>query len=350
MSDLLIHIFNVGNSDCILVELPYKSHNIVDFYQSKLLQDHPLYPSVSDKVKNTDFICLTHPHKDHMLGMDKVIEYAYRKDTQFWHTITDAYQVLQLWTTAIDNIDSKRKIHDEVIGLVQILKTVSEKYPKSHIRFMSADNSRNVYNNEDIEISVLGPTINEASNYINMLKKLNESTIKDVDDRIINEMSLTLRIKNGDNSIILSGDATKRNWLRITGRKNEKNPFPQRIQAVKASHHGSDDSYYPELWDDLFGTDPGIILVSADGSIRPTKSFLDSFQTRIDRGINDQIYCTGPIDPHKRPEFLDLSYQIGYDYFSYNVANQGIVKFGNITVRIPFRGQITVEQPFSIPI
>jgi hypothetical protein len=352
MNCLVIRIFAVGNADCLLLEMPNQELGVVDFCRRPSLSGHPLSPANQCQPPNVIFVCLTHPHSDHMTEMEDILDFVAARSGEFWHTVCDMAGVLELYASPRVAKAFRRSLTQELEQLATLASAVAEKFPAERICFISAEpgTSEQVFSTDEIEIDVLGPSLKDAAEYIRMLRRVDAGEIQKVDDRMVNRTLAVLRIRYGENTIILGGDAPSENWLQITNRWQTDNPQPMGVQAVKASHHGSKDSFYPELWDDLFGKESGIILVSADGSIRPTREFLDSFAPRRERGIDDEIYCTGLIDPKRRPEFLGLEYQAVLDFASQPVRDSGMVRWGNIEVTIPYKGPISVTQPYTSPV
>lgn len=352
MNCLVIRVFAVGNADCLLLEMPNQELGVVDFYRRPSLSEHPLFPANQYQPPKVIFVCLTHPHADHMTGMESILDFVAASNGEFWHTVPNMAEVLELHASPRVAEAYRRSFFQELEQLATLANAVAEKLSAERINFITAEpgTSERIFYTEEIEINVLGPSLRDAAEFIHMLRRVDAGEIQKVDDRMINRTSAVLRIRYGENTIILGGDAPSENWRRITGQWQTDNLKPMGVQAVKASHHGSKDSFYLELWDDLFGEKPGIIFVSADGSIRPTKEFLDSFALRRERGIDDKIYCTGLIDPKRRPEFLGLEYQPVLDFVSQPVRDSGMVRWGNIEVTIPYKGPISVTQPYTSPV
>jgi len=203
---------------------------------------------------------------------------------------------------------------------------------------------------ENLTVDVLAPSKEDASAYINMLEEVAAGYRKKIEGRIVNSASAVLRIRHARNTVLLGGDAPSEVWEQITGRVRGVAPRPLGIQCVKASHHGSSDSFYPELWDDLFGEREGTVLISANGTTRPTRQFLESFEDRRKRGICDAIFITRALDPEKRPEFMDLEYQAVLDWLSHAVKDSGIEKWGDITSTVSASGSVDVTQPHAVPV
>lgn len=352
MGDLVIRIYAVGNADCIVLEMPNQELSVNDFCRRSSLTDHPLCPLNSCRAPKVVFVCLTHPHSDHMTGMESILDFVAASGGEFWHTVADMGEVLRLWAHPSVAKASQRLLTRELAQLASVASVVAKEFPADRIRFISAEPGAPVpiLSTARVEVEVLGPSRKDAVGYVRMLHRVDEGKLQKVNDRMINRTSAVVRVRYGENTIILGGDAPSETWQQLTGRTGSNSSLPMETQAVKASHHGSEDSFYPELWDDLFGQNSSIVLVSADGSVRPTRAFLESFQPRRNKGIDDQVYCTGPIDPQRHPEFLALGYQAVLDFASRRVRDSKRVPWGNIEITMPFKGSITVRQPYLTPV
>jgi beta-lactamase superfamily II metal-dependent hydrolase len=88
--DLVFHFLNVGFGDAILVEFPAdkkgeRSYGLVDCYNStktrrylkKLLKIRPGNPKL-------EFICATHPHVDHIKGINPILKDEKYRPKEFW--------------------------------------------------------------------------------------------------------------------------------------------------------------------------------------------------------------------------------------------------------------------------
>ncbi|MFC1968637.1 hypothetical protein ACFLVX_04555 [Chloroflexota bacterium] len=346
MKSLVIHILAVGKGDCLLIELP-EEFGVVDSYNSFQPLSDALHHEDVTKAASVIFVCLTHPHLDHMKGIDSILELAAESGGEFWHTIADMEEVLQLQEDIKDAYFAlaPEEFIEEITEFVKAVGVVLKKFARDRVRFIIAEpgQSERLFSRAGVEIDVLAPSLQITRDYIYMLRLVKSGELQEVDVKMANSISAVLRVRYGENTIILGGDTTSEIWEQITGRNVSKSPQPMQVQAVKASHHGSNYSFYPGLWQDLFGNKPGIIIVSADGVVRPTKSFLGSFQPRKNRGIYDEIYCTGSINFQQREDSFPLEYLAVSDRVSKQIPDNETVQGRNIVMTIPPKGPITVN-------
>lgn len=208
-----IHVINVGHGDSILVEFPdYRDGNqyrpsfgLVDAggedasvknktmnYLKNFLTAR-LGGSYEDFEPNAfrfEFLCLTHPHRDHLLGIMPILEAFGDRIDQFWDC----------------------GFRHNTVSYLAILE-----YLTAHpgIQFMRVT-SGTEFHFGDVEVMVLSPSIDMRNRY----------ETYGVD---INSASIVLRITRGNGVAILAGDAHFDAW----GKVSEEFPRTKRIQYAK---------------------------------------------------------------------------------------------------------------------
>lgn len=353
MSQLTLKLFDVMNGDCIVLEFESSDFGAVDFSRVARLEDHPLRPAFRGEKTRSLFACLTHPHRDH-IGSDwaiwNVLDSVAAAEGQFWHTMANPNETLKLLETIL-SARPDSLIIEEFLRLHSMISVAYWSFPAERVRRLCTAPSKGTSSLKVMgaTIDVLNPDEEGMYEYVKMLRRVANNKINEIDRDFVNRSSAVLRIRYGSNTILLGGDALKSNWLKITGRLHGT-ADPMNVQAVKASHHGAADSFYDELWDDLFGSAPGIILVSADGTKKPSDAFLNSFQTRMNRGIKDVVYCTGLIDPAVREESLQPRIEAVLARKSHRRPGARSLLQGTIEVVMPETGPLVVHQPFRRPV
>jgi len=212
---LSVHILNVGDGDSIVIELPEmkgeRGHIVVDSYLGWKTVNY--LKALGAKVLK--LVVATHPHKDHILGLQKVMEDFNGPVEQFWDSgfrHTSSY-----WYNLIDYILGKQQ-ETIFIRPTSGLSTVMN----------------------GVEITVLAPSINLRNRY-------------DTYGININNSSIVLKLTYKKRTIILAADAQFESWAKITEEfphmEKTTDPF-QHIQVdegyypldcyfLKVSHHGS---------------------------------------------------------------------------------------------------------------
>jgi beta-lactamase superfamily II metal-dependent hydrolase len=261
---LSVHILNVGDGDAIIIELPEvngeRGHIVVDSYLGWKTVNY-LHALGANVLK---LVVATHPHRDHILGLKKVLEDFPGPVEQFWdsgfrHNSSD-------WYGLIEHILSK--MPDTIFirptsGLSTIINGV--------------------------DITVLAPSINLRNRY-------------DTYGININNSSIVLRLTYKDQTVILAADAQFESWAKMTEEfphhEETKNPFqhiiveegyyPLDCHFLKVAHHGSKHGTALEAIEKL---KPNVAAISCGAPSR--WDFPHDLSKDILAEVDTKIYTTG---------------------------------------------------------
>lgn len=185
--DFSIHIIDVGQADCILIQTPSNKNMLIDGGDedsSKIIKSY----LKSKKVKNLDIVVATHLDSDHIGSLDYIIDHFNVKNL---YTPNQVYES-ESYNNLIDSCNKKN------------LK----------IQFLSKNNSLHLDKYSKIE--VLSPS------YI-------------TDDNNANSIVLNINYKN--NNFLFTGDCEIQNEIEMI------NSFElEDIDFLKVAHHGSNTS------------------------------------------------------------------------------------------------------------
>ncbi len=291
---LKIKLFNVGHGDCILITFPDGKHGLIDTqYDSSNIC--PAFNEI-DKIKHLHFLCLTHPHKDHYSGMLRFLKDSNIKIDNFYHSVdiglNQALKFHNLYSVIYDSEASfvtNRELlerggtEDELLAIYEDVWSRSPNFRSALVE------GQEIESISDVEIRSLGPTTSTLNRYnkilVNFFKKKNitQKEIKKLRD-YANKISLVLYLKYGGCGIILSGDSLSTNWrqmIKFIDRK--KIPL---ATVVKASHHGSKDSFYKDMWKQIIN-EKGVVLVSCGRPMHPHSEFVTNLNSN-----GHLIFCT----------------------------------------------------------
>lgn len=181
-SPLCVHYIDVGQGDSIFVKLPNGENLLIDAGDNDAGVDVAGY--LKDlKVKEIDYLVATHPHSDHIGGMDDVIN-RFDIGTMYMPDVTHNTYTFSSLLDAIEENDVKLKV---------------------------AKAGVNILKQESLSIDILSP---------------NGRTYEDM-----NNYSAVLKITYGDTAFLFMGDAEKdiENKLKSNLKSN----------VIKVGHHGS---------------------------------------------------------------------------------------------------------------
>ena len=258
-NDLVISVLNVGFGDNIVIRFPRKADNtypvgIVDCYRAQKTKNYiRLHTGNSFHV---EFICATHPHRDHILGINSLLTDNDFVPTEFWDS---GFR---------HNLNEYRRI----------LTTLKSK-PTRTIR-ASSGMERYIGN---VSITILAPSILLRNRYATYGVDMNNASIvlrlehhsQDVlaikSEEYVGNMSQEDIRKAGKSVAILAGDAEFDSWSHITQEfpKLEKQakhkPLVNKMinylacHTIKVAHHGSMHSSPLDVYEKM---SPNLAVIS----------------------------------------------------------------------------------------
>jgi len=226
-SQLRIHIVNVGHGDSILVELPDLVEGVTRKPRFGLVDAGGSDKDVKNKtleylkaflkyrIEDDDseycfeFICLSHPHKDHLFGMMPVLDY-------FCEDGPGRYAPRQFWDCGFRyNTTEYLNILKFIVGHPEI----------QFVRVASATE----FHFGDVEVLVLAPSIDLRNRY-------------DTYGVEPNDASIVLRVSFGKGVAILTGDAQFDSWGKVV----EEFPRKKHLTYPKIQEN---NKYRPDMRD-----------------------------------------------------------------------------------------------------
>lgn len=265
--DLVVHILNVGFGDTIVIEFPAdatgkRAYGLVDCRKADKTKGYleKLMPAAADK-QPLQFVCATHPHGDHISGIESIL-----KDT--------VYRPLEFWDSGFrHNSDTYRKI----------LETLLEK----GIRMVRLSSGMEFYFGS-VRVSVLSPSVALRNRYATYGVDMNNASIvlrlENYEEDVLlarsreykDRVSLEDVREAGKSVVILAGDAEFDSWAQITQeyprveRTSEHDPVIKKMvnylscAVVKVAHHGSMHSAPLDVYEKM---SPGIAVISTSQTV-----------------------------------------------------------------------------------
>ena len=205
-SDLKIYFLDVGQADCILIQ-NNNENMLIDAGNNEDGEKVVKYLK-KQGIEKFKYIVGTHPHEDHIGGLDNVID-SFDIDTVF---LPDVYTTTNTFVDVLDALENKN---------------MSFTVPK--------ENDKYQLGNASIDILYSGV---------------------DVED--LNDASIVIKLTYGSNTFLFSGDATTKVEKQIL----EKNID---VDVYKVAHHGSNTSNSSKFLEKL-NPEYGIISCGKDNS------------------------------------------------------------------------------------
>lgn len=232
---------DVGHGDSILLETPGNKVCIIDCNKY-----HGRTPVVDylkkHNIKNLEFICITHPHADHFLGMLEVINCIHDNSGKINFFADCGFSPKELDLEFLE--EDKSKYYFELYKMVgKLFKG----------KLIECKENTLLYAENGFEIRALLP---DASTTRIELRKKSQNRERNVD---LNVFSIVLQITYGNTNVLLLSDSNRKSQEKV--RTNIKNHCS--INVFKISHHGSIESYNSELVRKWKNTDQSFAIISA---------------------------------------------------------------------------------------
>ncbi|ERN52152.1 ComEC/Rec2 family competence protein [Alkalihalophilus marmarensis] len=229
-SNLQVHFIDVGQGDAILVKLPNGEHMLVDAGDNHYGETVVNYIQ-NQNIASLDYVVGTHPHADHIGGLDDVINRFLIGEVY----LPNATATTQTYYDVLTAIDQKGlSITRAREGLTLLNTTVDGK---------------------NLSISMIAPIRDSYSN--------------------INDYSAVIRIVYGSTSFLLTGDAEH-----LSENDMLSSNAPLASSILKVGHHGSSTSTTASFLDRV---NPSAAIISVGANNRyghPNQSTIDRLQAR----------------------------------------------------------------------
>ncbi len=279
-AEFQIYLFGASLGESIVLQLPDGAWAVIDCFSSSPSdpRTNPAHNLLSAQgVSGLEFLCLTHPHADHYMGMRCLVR-DFRIKT-FWgfgglhppdFDLLKTFFKAEAATSGLP--DSKERaseisdLFDEIVARGIRHQAVSAKtliYPAS------------IDSKTDIKIWGLAPSGRHTNEYrLKLLKstkgKQFKSALPKADHNLISSAFL---IEFGRTRIILGGDVEKEAWQDVL---DDEPVSDLSAHAVKVPHHGSRNGYCPALWNRFAaGLKPVAVLTPYTPKLLPEKIALD---------------------------------------------------------------------------
>lgn len=220
LADMTATFIDVGQGDSALVELPDGKFMLIDAGEASASQNVLDALDEAD-VDDIDYLVATHPHADHIGGMEAVLD-AYEVG-EVW--MPDAPDTTETYEGFLDAVDAEGCPVEEATAGEEI-----------------------VGEDAGYTVDVLAPS-------------------DDVDSEDMNDYSAIVKVTYGDTALLFTGDASAQEIVDAN---------PGHVDVLKAAHHGSETGTNAEV---MTETTPEFVVMSyAEGNSygHPDQSALDA--------------------------------------------------------------------------
>ena len=328
MDEVNFHFFNVNNGDSIVLELikERKSFYLLIDSHSLIKNNTITYPAIeflnSKNVKSLAAVVITHFHKDHITGIEKILSefeinklcippVISRKASSFEKKLAQ-YKEKLLETI---NITSDDQVISELTSLAHIIKYIKNNEDK----IQELEGRESIFRIADIDIA-LGKVYLPVPRFKGALgDKIIHGNFQLDTFPEMNDMSVAICFTFFDQNILLTGDSSLRQWGEHKRQMKFDNIDNLNISLLKVSHHGSKYNNTQELYNYFFKsyTPKKNIFISANGKSHPDDEMFDLIKTNnlLPHCTNLATLCAGTLNYfNATPELKDaLPFLINYE-------------------------------------
>ena len=279
-NDLAVHVLNVGFGDNIIVEFPPDVRGrrwvgVVDCCDAKKTIDYLGNLHARRPHEGVAFVCATHPHGDHVSGINQLLKHLRSKDRA---TGAKLNPDLEFWDSGFrhSSVTYQRilqTVRDDGIGMVRVTSGMERYFGKVRLTVLAPSMAlRNRY-------ASYGVDMNNAS-VVLRLEHCQKDAVTVQSERYVGKRDPEAARKANSAVIILGGDAEFASWAQVEAeyphvvRASAHEPLVQKTVdllncgAVKVSHHGSMHSAPLDIYERM---SPSLALISTKQEVKTKK-------------------------------------------------------------------------------
>ncbi|MDX2306346.1 MAG: MBL fold metallo-hydrolase [Microscillaceae bacterium] len=289
-------IIHVGNNEWIIVD---------SCYNPDTKKSLPLELLVKKEVElnSVKLIVCTHWHDDHIRGISEILEKCEQAIFSFARA-NDLKKFLQFVSLDYEKLNkigsnSSTKEFNKCLEILKTRTLPAKLSEKDKLLYSTK------YNDLFIEIHSLSPSDYssqlfdvEISSLITEFGQPNQKMVI----QSPNDRSVVLLLKLGYHNILLGADLevcsdSNRGWLDIT-RNSEVVKISEKSRYFKIPHHGSQNGFHQEIWDNLVE----ILPISTITPWNKKKKLPPNEMVERYKKMSKELYITTPTDVSKKPK------------------------------------------------
>lgn len=263
MDDLVINFIDVGQGDCIIIQLPDGKNMIIDSGDDETARKNIENFIEAEEITTFDYVLLTHQDKDHSANMDWVIDtynckYIFRPNNNSTNSKADILP--SDFNTGFEDKD-RAPTATYANFLISAYNEMSQNGAIVEIFNKDSDFSNDIVYN--------GETYSYSFNFLTPTASRNEIQYDDY-----NDYSPIVMLEWQGKRILFTGDAEKDNIEEFLLTYDDT----YNIDVLKVGHHGSDTSTTPEF---VSAIDPEYAVIqcgTGNSYGHPCKEPLDIFK------------------------------------------------------------------------
>lgn len=355
MFEANVHFLNVGHGDSIIIEFLKDDKSFYCVIDSNSVKKNGKWVNRSFEflkqrnVKNIEALMITHYHKDHILGVEDILN-------------NFTIEKISLPPIYSKNYSSFSSLIYNAKGYIRSLKNSKDEEVRNYCKSF-ASLLKEIVNNPNVfdeigpkneyslkNVGKIGYVLLPVNKVIGEIQQQLEHPDKDIQSYCeMNKLSLVLQLQICGHNILLTGDSTYDQWFEHQRRSRNGVILTEKSCVVKAAHHGSKKDNNKDLfnyWFDL--NSEKHLIISANGLSHPFKEVFE-----LGNVLGIQPHCTN-LSKHCMPEIREFVKVDGYfknawEFISvYGIEQPEIECQGDITVNIR-KGSLSISWSSGLP-
>jgi len=259
IGNIRIIAFGPGYGESLLLYLPGFGWGVIDSCLCKTAGEN-INPALeylkSESVNQLEFLVLTHPHEDHYLGMEQIIEHYMGKIKRIAYYSGDGLREYRAYLEKqyfLNNGVLLEKL-GKILGKVEIAKGKGSQVIR--IAERTEIIRRGNFGANDVEMLALSPSEESVRRYVEILfraiPKLNGDKLKELSGSQHNLLAAAIWISFNKTRIILGSDVEQGDSNGLTGWSKIISSIDGpdlSAHFVKVSHHGSSNAFHRNAWE-----------------------------------------------------------------------------------------------------
>jgi len=283
--ELEMHVFGASLGESVVLRLPSGDWAVIDCFAGAPNDSstNPVHRFLSSMaVKQLEFLCLTHPHEDHFMGMSRLVrDFDIKAFWGFGGLHPPDFELLKNYFKADAATSGLPDSRDRAIEISRLFDEIlARRIPHHIVNPKTLIYPRSIDTKSNLSIWGLAPSGRHTNEY--KLKLIESTKGKQFRSALPksdhNLISSALLIEFGQTRVLLGGDVEKDGWQDVLDNASVSDLS---VHAVKVPHHGSRNGYCPGLWECFaMGRKPVAILTPYTPSSLPEKIALDHIRSQ----------------------------------------------------------------------